>query len=245
MSALFSRRGPLAPCVAGLVLAAAALCSLAHAQPVASSVDSVAVQSATPVRHADFGQQTPSPALRQMALWVAASRDNGALPFVIIDKVAAVVFVFDAEARVLGASPALLGSAVGDESAPGVGNKPLSAVLPQERTTPAGRFVASLDRNLHGTEILWVDYDAAISLHPVVAGTPKERRAERLASPSALDKRISFGCINVPPRFFSQVVRAAFTGTDGIVYILPETHPVMAFFGANAVAPEADAATAK
>lgn len=166
-----------------------------------------------------------------MAQWVAESRDNGTSPFIIIDKVNAVVFVFDAEARALGSSPALLGSAIGDESAPGIGNKPLSAVLPQERTTPAGRFVASLDRNLHGGEILWVDYDAAVSLHPVVKGTPKERRAERLASPSPLDNRVSFGCINVPPGFFSKVVQPAFTGTSGIVYILPETHPVAAFFG--------------
>ncbi|RYX88598.1 MAG: hypothetical protein EOO28_35830 [Comamonadaceae bacterium] len=173
--------------------------------------------------------------MRQLAQWVADSRDNGVLPFVIIDKVAAVVFVFDAQARLLGSSPALLGSAVGDESAPGIGDKPLSAVLPAERTTPAGRFVASLDHNLQGREILWVDYDAAVSLHPVVKGTPKERRAERLASPTPLDNRVSFGCINVPSGFFSQVVRPAFAGTDGIVYILPETHPVMAYFGAYSV----------
>ena len=35
----------------------------------------------------------------------------------------------------------------------------------EERTTPAGRFVASLDRDVHGQEVLWVDYDAAISMH--------------------------------------------------------------------------------
>lgn len=219
---------PACGLLAGLVLLAALAGHAAHAQP---AVPAGAGAPAAP-RRADFGRDTPPPVLRQLAQWVAESRDNGALPFVIIDKVAAVVFVFDAEARLLGSSPALLGSAVGDESAPGIGDKPLSAVLPQERTTPAGRFVASLDRNLQGSEILWVDYDAAVSLHPVVKGTPKERRAERLASPTPLDNRVSFGCINVPPGFFTQVVKAAFTGTDGIVYILPETHPAMAFFGA-------------
>ena len=76
-----------------------------------------------------------------------------------------------------------------------------------------------------------MDYDTAVSLHPVVKGTPKERRAERLASASALDKRISYGCINVPVRFYEKVVSPTFTGTNGIVYVLPETRSAQAVFG--------------
>ncbi|MDP2707498.1 MAG: hypothetical protein Q8O70_08355, partial [Burkholderiales bacterium] len=34
-----------------------------------------------------------------------------------------------------------------------------------------------------------------------------------------------------PVRFYEQVVRPAFTGTDGIVYVLPETSPVRVAFG--------------
>ena len=74
-------------------------------------------------------------------------------------------------------------------------------------------------------------YDASITLHPVVPGTPKERRAERLRSETPDDNRISFGCINVPPAFYETVVRPAFTGTAGIVYILPETRPASELFG--------------
>jgi hypothetical protein len=125
---------------------------------------------------------------------------------------------------------------VGDDSAPGIGDKKLSAILPEERTTPAGRFVASLDRNLKGGQILWVDYDAAISLHPVVTSNAKERRAERLASPSPLDNRISYGCINVPADFFKNVISPAFAGSDGIVYVLPETRSVKLFFKPKGVA---------
>ena len=159
------------------------------------------------------------------------SGDNGKLPFVIIDKVNARVFVFNAVGQLKGASSALLGLAVGDDSVPGIGQRKLSSIQPNERTTPAGRFVASLDRDIHGTEILWVDYDTAISLHAVVKGTPKERRAARLASPSVLDKRISYGCINVPVKFYEQVVSPIFTGTNGIVYILPETRSAEDVFG--------------
>jgi hypothetical protein len=43
-----------------------------------------------------------------------------------------------------------------------------------------------------------------------------------LASATPLDNRISYGCINVPVAFFKEVVHRAFTGTHGIVYVLPE-----------------------
>lgn len=180
---------------------------------------------------ANFGQEGYSPETRKLADWVMDSADNSKLPFAIIDKVNARVFVFDAQGQLRGASSVLLGLAVGDDSVPGIGQRKLSSIQPAERTTPAGRFVASLDRDIHGQEVLWVDYDSAVSLHPVVKGTPKERRAERLASPSPLDKRISYGCINVPVRFYEKVVSPTFTGTNGVVYVLPETRSAQAVFG--------------
>ena len=148
----------------------------------------------------------------------------------IVDKVDARVFVFHADGRLRGAAPALLGSARGDDAVPGIGNRPLSSIRPEERTTPAGRFEAALDRNLGGKEILWVDYDTAVSMHPVVTSNAVERRAERLATETPLDNRISFGCINVPAKFFESVVHPAFSGTNGIVYVLPESKPAAKVF---------------
>jgi hypothetical protein len=144
------------------------------------------------------------------------------LSFSIIDKKAAEVFVFDGKGQILDAAPALLGLGVGDDSAPGIGNKPLSAIPPKDRTTPAGRFVASLGHERGHPDFFWVDYKNAVALHRVVKGTPKDRRAERLASPTPLDNRITFGCINVPVAFFEQTVLPAFKGRKGMVYILPE-----------------------
>lgn len=180
---------------------------------------------------ASFGQDVPSPETQKLADWVVDSADNGKLPFMVIDKIQARVFVFDAQGQLKGASAALLGMAVGDHTVPGIGQRKLSSIRPEERTTPAGRFVASLDRDIHGQEVLWVDYDSALSLHRVVKGLPKERRAERLATPSPLDNRISFGCINVPVKFYDNVVSPSFTGTTGIVYILPETRSASEVFG--------------
>jgi hypothetical protein len=124
----------------------------------------------------------------------------------------------------------LLGLGRGDGSVPGIGNRKLSSIRPAERTTPAGRFVAALAHDLNGVEILWVDYDNAIAMHPVVTTNPKERRTQRLASASLLDKRITYGCINVPALFYKNVVSPAFKGSNGIVYVLPESRSMQQVF---------------
>jgi hypothetical protein len=50
-----------------------------------------------------------------------------------------------------------------------------------------------------------------------------ERRPERLASPNAADRRISFGCINLPIPFYEKVLSPTVHKTGAIVYVLPET----------------------
>jgi hypothetical protein len=179
--------------------------------------------------------------VRAVAHWVVASGDDRSLPFVIVDKVNARVFVFDSRGRLHGAAPALLGLARGDDSVPGIGTRSLFSIRPEERTTPAGRFAASLGEDLDKKDVLWVDYDAAIALHRVVAGDRGDHRLQRLATASPRDKRISYGCINVPVKFYETIVKPAFTGTSGVVYILPEIKPMTEVFpgiadwiGANA-----------
>ena len=156
---------------------------------------------------------------------VISSHDNGALPFMIIDKVGAEVFVFDADGQFKGKTPALLGSAKGDQSVPGVGDRELSQIKPDERTTPAGRFVARFGPAAGGKRVLWVDYATAVSMHPVITANKKEHRVERLKSPTPDDNRITYGCINVDPGFYKDVVRPLFTDAGGVVYILPEGQP--------------------
>jgi hypothetical protein len=184
---------------------------------------------------ADFRQQAASADARQVADWVLDSRDHAGRPFIIVDKLQWHVFVFDGEGHLKGAAPALLGLARGDESVPGIGERAMSAIRPEERTTPSGRFVASIDHSLHGDEILWVDYDAAVAMHPVVTNVPSERRLQRLASASAADKRITYGCINVPAAFFREVVAPLFRGGGGVVYVLPETRLGRDRFGPHTV----------
>jgi hypothetical protein len=168
--------------------------------------------------------------VRQLVSRILTTQNHQNLPFVILDKTRVRVFVFNSQGLLQGAAPALIGFAVGDDGVPGIGNRPLASIRGEEKTTPAGRYVSSLDLNLAGNQILWVDYESAISLHSLVTGDPKEQRAKRLASQSVEDNRISFGCINVSATFFQKVVMPTFKDTLGIVYILPDSRAIQEVF---------------
>lgn len=172
----------------------------------------------------------PSAAAARVLQWVQASGDNGDLPYMVIDKNAGRLFVFDADGKPAGEAPALIGIAVGDDSSPGVGNKRLSQLGPAEKTTPAGRFLAKFGHAAGNQQVLWIDYATSVALHAVVTGNKKERRLERLASPSPEDKRITYGCINVPTDFYQDTVRPLFKKDGGIVYVLPDTKPLEEVF---------------
>jgi len=219
----------------------------------AAAADEVA--AADGLTRADFRHERASREVRHIADWVVHSQDNHAgdhlgLPFVIVDKKDARVYVFDAHGQWRGAAAALLGEARGDDAAPVIGDRELSAIRPGEKTTPAGRFVSTLGDNMRGEDVLWVDYNTATSMHRVLTTNPKERRAHRLASATPLDNRISYGCINIPVKFFEKIVRPAFAGTRGVVYVLPETKSARQFFAsynvdAPAEEPPANVLTAK
>ena len=193
--------------------------------------------SATPTPHrphaADFGEVTPSDDAKYIANWVADSGDNTRLAFAILDKRDARVYVFDAGARLIGASPVLLGVAPGDDSVAGIGQRPINEVRPEERTTPAGRFASAPGRNASGEDVVWVDYADAVSMHRVRPVDPKERRLERLASPDPAQRRISYGCINVPVAFFNAVVHPTLAAGRGVVYVLPERKSIQETFASS------------
>ncbi|MGZ8346699.1 MAG: L,D-transpeptidase [Allosphingosinicella sp.] len=170
---------------------------------------------------------------RRIADWVMATDDNQHMPFMVVDKANARMFLFAAGGTLVGTTPVLLGLGRGDDSPAGIGDRPLASIPPADRITPAGRFEATMGVNLAGQDILWVDYDAALSVHR--ASDPKpglttQGRLARLASLTVEDNRVSHGCINVPAAFFEQVLRPAFADTIGIVYILPETRPLRDLF---------------
>jgi hypothetical protein len=228
-------RAPIFATVRGGLLAVAlatlALCSTAV-------LSAPAVGELAPLRNAklaDLGSEPASAEVRHVANWAVHSGDHAGLPFVVVDKVDGRVFVFDAEGRLRGASAALVGAARGDDSIPGIGDRKISSILPEERTTPAGRFTARVGRGPNGEDILWVDYEGALALHRVVTNVPQERRLQRLASKLAQDRRITYGCINVPVKFYDSVVQPTFSERGGVVYILPESRRPQELFGSYEV----------
>ena len=235
--------GPLAaPTAAEALPAAARLAPVPTATPIAAPALPTTTVTLAPASAAttlpapsvarpssalvvDFRGEPASPEARAMARAAFERADAKGLPFAVVDKKAAKLFVFLADGRLAGAAPALLGLARGDRVAPGVGEMVTTGIPPDLRTTPAGRYDSQPGPNLKGETVIWVDYDAAFAIHRLRPSPARERRAERLASPSPDDNRISLGCVVVAGEFFDRVVVPVLGHGAGVVYVLPEPAP--------------------
>jgi hypothetical protein len=203
--------------------------------------------SSTDAQHAhggpaDFRQDTPSPDARLLANWALATRDNGTHAMIIVDKKDARAYVLTPDGHLKGSAPVLLGAAKGDEIVPGSGHKTLEQMRPEEKTTPAGRFVAVPAVNAEKEDIIWVDYDDAIAMHRVRPKVLREHRLDRLETPTSEDNRISFGCINLPVTFYEDVVTPTVKQDGAVIYVLPEVKTVQQVFGAHDVTDPAQVA---
>lgn len=182
----------------------------------------------------EFQGQFAPPPVQAVARWAYGGGDAAGQPFAVVDKPQARIFVFAADGHLAGSSPVLLGQARGDSSAPGVGTRVVSGIPAQERTTPAGRFTSQPGHNLQGEAIVWVDYDAAVAIHRLRPSPDQQQRAQRLASTSADDNRVSQGCIVVSVTFYDSIVAPLLGRQRGVVYVMPETRDWTAVFAAAA-----------
>jgi hypothetical protein len=247
----------LTPVVFGLAVAACIPLSIALARthhPAAKAVVAPPYEPGLPpypmadeaqrAALASPGDGPPPGVAGELARWIAASDDNGRLPFMIIDKLGARIFAFDAAGAFLGSAPVLIGMARGDDTAPEIRGVKLSQISADQRTTPAGRFVTQWGpSDRHGT-MLWVDPIDDISMHPMMSVSATEHRAQRIISSDPNDHRISYGCINLPKRFYDNVVVTALKGGNAVVYVMPDTKPIAAVFPAFAAAGPASPPTA-
>ena len=218
------RNRPIRTCIHPAIRAVygALVLALAFASfGVAAGEKNAAAQTAETVDQLPRGQEV-SDTVIELAGWVVAAQDSQGYPFAIIDKAAAQILVFGGDGRLRGAAPGLFGSAPGDHTAPGIAGLALREIPGRDRTTPAGRFVGGFGPSIDAGRVLWVDYDSAVSIHPTATGVPAEKRAERLASPSPDDNRVTHGCINVSPEFYERIIGPTFE-QGGVFYILPDT----------------------
>jgi hypothetical protein len=191
---------------------------------------------------ADFGDTSAPPDVVHVANWVSYTHNAKKKAFVLIDKKMARMYVFDPKGKLKSHAPVLLGKAVGDHTVPGIGNKPLSQIKEDEKTTPAGRFLVQPGRNTHGDDILWIDYNSAVSMHRLRKVAEEEKRFERMATEEHEDNRISNGCVNVPHAFYNTVLKPTVMKYGAYVYVLPETRSPQQQFGSTDVPGSAEKA---
>jgi hypothetical protein len=186
-----------------LGLGVLALAGSARAEPAATSAD-----------------------IASMVRTALRTRDNEGTPFAVVDKRHAQLAVFDARGRLLGVTAALLGLSPGDQAHPDGARKLAQGRLPlAERTTPAGRYPSMPGSNLAGERVVWFDYDSALAIHRLRPAPAHERRADRLATPTPEDNRITLGCVVIDPAFFDTVVLPTLGRSRGVVYVLRDEDP--------------------
>ena len=212
--------------------------------PIVPEIGTPPPELAPMLTAADFGAVEPTNDARRMADWVVGRRDNGKMPFIVLDKRDARLYVFEASGRLIDQTPVLLGSAHGDETYPGIGEVPIAQVKPYQRTTAAGRFVTRPGLDADHTDVVWLDYDAALAMHRVINKVKSERRLQRIASANPKVRRISWGCINIPIAFFDSYISPVFGKRSGVTYVIPERKAFAEVFESDPANPPPVVATA-
>jgi hypothetical protein len=217
--------------VAGTVLAGAAGLAFAAGEPSPSPSPADSPPAAASSIEAGLVVVQASADARYLGQWIQARQDHGGQPFAIVDKKEARLYVFDDRQTLVGSSTVLTGATVGDDSAPGIGQRAQSQrVARDERTTPAGRFASEPGHNRTGEDIVWFDYGAALAIHRLRQDAAYAQRQQRLQTPSPDDNRASLGCVVVPVAFYERVVRPWLGSRRGVVYVLPDSRPVQALW---------------
>jgi L,D-transpeptidase catalytic domain len=200
-----------------------ALClSCAMAQTSRHRLDTAAF---TPGQAVPAAMPASPPALSPQAIMVQgiASR-RGDQTYLILDKVRGEIILF-ANGEPIYSGAALTGQSFADVLPPGLTERAFTTPAKlEEKVTPAGRFTVARESDpAYGTiftlnEIKGKDWDIAIHR---VALVPSEHRPERLRSPSASDRHITNGCVNVE-RDTIHVLERFLTGRNIPIYILPQ-----------------------
>jgi hypothetical protein len=151
---------------------------------------------------------------------------KGDRDYLMVDKTHGKIILFENNEPVF-AGPALTGESTADNLPPGALHEKFDKLIALDtKVTPAGRYTVSrshdddlgtvLDINeIHGT-------DWGIAIHRVYLGTPSEHREQRIESPNAQDKHITFGCINVTPNAIAFLLKQLPEKGATPLYILPE-----------------------
>jgi hypothetical protein len=142
--------------------------------------------------------------------------------FMVADKPNGMLHIFKEDGSHALSDPTLYGKDKGDV---------LDAVSSLEggpKITPAGTFTMKESPASYagGTSLILMeskDYTGYIAVHAADTSTPSENRLGRLASATAEDNRISYGCINTKHDTFINQIKPNISKLDGgMMFILPD-----------------------
>lgn len=150
--------------------------------------------------------------------------------FLIADKPNGVIHAFDKNGAYLASSDALYGKATGDVLTAESMAKTTEQMTDADRVTPAGTFrgqIADAADYAGGKGMVLTDSKGdpigGVGVHAIYLGNAAEARPARLASTTAADNKISFGCINTSNEFFLEKVLPNEDQFDGgFVFVMPD-----------------------
>lgn len=200
---------------------------ISEARATQLPVTTYSVTRALETPKADFkGVEAPA-AVRLVADWQAR---KGGAAFIVVDKPGGLLYAFDASGSLLAKTPALTGKTVADVYTEAQKRLSLAQTTDKDKVTPAGEFASKGVNSGYGKSVEFSHFGTSrLLIHSVYLGTPSERRAERLSSPTGEDNRVSYGCINVPAEFVKDVLEPHFMGASRVV-VMPETMSVEEMF---------------
>jgi hypothetical protein len=158
--------------------------------------------------------------------------------FFIADKPNGMIHAFAGNGSYMVSAPSLYGKAAGDVLSRSSSKKSLDEMTDTDKVTPAGTFkMRAAERSGYtGGYVLFFDNPetgvaigaeaggtAIVAVHSVYTGTPSENRQNRLATATASDNKVSFGCINTAEDFFLDSVVPNIDSFDGgMVFVMPD-----------------------
>ena len=196
-----------------------------HAVPVTPTMNKAGFVQVIANPTADFGKIRPSIDARFVADWVVSEKDNKGKPYMIVDKVNAVNYVFDENNNIVASAPVLLGAyKKGDVIPESAYNHTVDETTYEEKITPAGKFEGKVDKDtVYGTSFSFLRFPKyLIAMHKIYTGTPSENRQQRMNTETEKDNYISYGCINISPDFYIKNIESQFEN-GGLIYVMPMT----------------------
>jgi len=184
--------------------------------PVKVYTDTIEIKAVVPT---DARANMSAEAVKVYESMAPAAKESGK-GFMIADKPAGRLHVFDADGNLIAQDTALYGRDYGD------------VLQGEKRVTPAGRYTLKVASSHYAGgkafELVESEHrvgntDYVIAVHAAYLGDKTEKRDERLATAAISDKRISYGCINTKHEtFLNKLMPNAAKLDGGMVFVIPD-----------------------